>query len=520
MGDFICPFCASLRMNRAGSAHGKKRFRCAECLKVIYAHYPIDDRVKRDKSVKPFCFEDDVWDLRVLFTNSELDLRNGRKLDFSKFKLDWFKQLVKRYIQQEIQTGLALKTVKGRLRVLSRFSSYLEQHTKINRIEEVNRDLILGFIAEISINRQSGTIAEYLGNLRHFLEQGNLQGWFQIDEYLIRAEDYPPYNPGIPNDIPSCVLEQIENNLHQLPDPIARMWMVGFFCAMRLSELQLCPLDCLKQDSRGEWFITFWRKKNQDYHTLPISRDIAKIIQSQQQYIKQQFGDSFNYLFCDYVKVSTIKVNQPNLIPVARVSRNHVLSTCINCLIKAEKIEDANGKLWHFANHQLRHTRLTYLFETGHELAVVSKWAKHIKLKTTQKYVRVKDRTLREATAPIQTSLVNIWGRSIGLEELPETLRKNPNSHTLAMSEDHINTPIYGYCGLPLEKNCPHWKACYTCPSFIARRELLPDYVKIRDRLRHKQVTAEAQGETVKVDQFQQQADSLDSIIAGFEGVA
>lgn len=162
----------------------------------------------------------------------------------------------------------------------------------------------------------------------------------------------------------------------------------------------------------------------------------------------------------------------------------------------------------------------TYLFETGHEFKVVSTWAGHKKHETTQKYVHVKDHTLRKETAHIQISLVNIKGEPINPASLPETLHQTPNAHTLAIPEDHINTPIYGYCGLSLDQDCPHWKACYTCPSFIAHRQLLPDYINIRDKLKEKQFRAEQNGETVKVDQFKQQADSLDIVIARFEGVA
>ena len=71
---------------------------------------------------------------------------------------------------------------------------------------------------------------------------------------------------------------------------------------------------------------------------------------------------------------------------------------------------------------------------------------------------------------------------------------------------------------MPLDRDCPHWKACYTCRSFVARKELLPDYIKIRDRLRDKQSIAEERGQTALIDQFKQQADSLYVIVHSFGG--
>jgi hypothetical protein len=83
---------------------------------------------------------------------------------------------------------------------------------------------------------------------------------------------------------------------------------------------------------------------------------------------------------------------------------------------------------------------------------------------------------------------------------------------------NHINTLIYGFCGLPLDQQCPHPKACYSCPSFVARKELLPDYIKIRNELRDKQSLAEQEHQTTLSDQYQQEADRLDIIINSFGG--
>ena len=288
-----------------------------------------------------------------------------------------------------------------------------------------------------------------------------------------------------------------------MTDIKARMWMICYFCGMRISELQLCPLDCIQQNNKGQWSITFWQKKTKSHHTLPISRELAQVIQQQQQETKKVKGENFKYLF------SGVNVD---------ILHREALQNSVNTLIKKENIRDDNGKLWHFTNHQLRDTRATYLFETGHEMAVVSKWLGHKNWVTTQKYVHVGDNTLREETAKVQAQLTNIKGKSVTWESLPTTLQENPAAHTIAIPEDHINTPIYGFCGLALDRDCPHWKACYTCPSFVARKELLPDYIKIRDRLRDKQSVAEERGQTALIDQFKQQADSLDVIVHSFGG--
>lgn len=524
--DFVCPKCGEPgSMVTAGGITGrdkskKKIFRCKKCQQITMESCTLHKSVNlltpfSPKSIKPFNFDDDTWDTRGMIELDDSPKSYG--LNFAQVKIDFLKLLSKRYVLHCLRTGVSVGKLQYFLRVVSIFSDYLEMNYNITSIEEITRKIILGFMGQISLNLSSETIRHHLSSLRGFFDTGNLLGWFNVSEHLIRTEDYPKAKRGTPHDIPTIVLNQIEENLHKLPDSIARMWLVGFFCAMRISELQLCKQDCLKQDSRGQWFIEFWRKKNKDTHRLPITLERAKIIQEQQEYIQQTFGDSFDYLFCDFYKAfktaDTLKVyNQPMPKPV----RSIVLSESINTLIKAEDIRDENGKLWKFVNQQLRDTSLTYLFETGHEMAVISKWAGHRHLRTTQKYVRVKDKTVREETFKIQAKMVNFRGEPVEMKALPNTLQENPKVHTLAY-DDHINTPIYGYCGLPLDQDCPHWKACYTCPSFVARREQLPDYIRVRDLLREKQARAEQKGQTAMVDQFKQQADSLEAIIVSFE---
>lgn len=526
MLNINCPRCNSKKIRKAGFTQSKQnkkqRYECKNCgaffdeesntrLRKSDEESNIRPRKSTAKPIKPFCFDDDVWDIRSLgWTWDGLDLY---AISFSAIKQSWFKNLVKQYTRQEIITGTTIGTVKYRIYALIKLSVYLYlYHSNIVSFDQITRKILLNFCSQELVNLKPNTYICYLSALRKFIESGNLNSWFTVSGNIIIEDDYPESKKGKPKDIPKIVLEQIEKNLHKIPEPFARMWIIGFFCGMRISELVLCPLDCIKQDTRGDWCIIFWRKKGKEDHVLPISREIAKIIQEQQQYIRQHLGDSFNYLFCGRASGHT----DGTFKPINKLAQTAPLANAINRLIEEEDIRDENGKLWNFTSHQLRHTRATYLFETGHEFAVVSSWLGHKGFQTTQKYVNVKDHTLRDETAKVQMKLTNIRGEAVDWDKLPKTLQETPNAHTLAIPGDHINTPIYGYCGLPQNEECIQWKACYTCPSFIARREQLPDYIKIRDELRGKQARAAQNGETVSFDQFQQQADSLDAIVVSF----
>jgi hypothetical protein len=53
-----------------------------------------------------------------------------------------------------------------------------------------------------------------------------------------------------------------------------------------------------------------------------------------------------------------------------------------------------------------------------------------------------------------------------------------------------------GYCGLPLQKSCPHANACLTCPLFITTAEFLPQHRKQLDDTRALIARAETDGHT------------------------
>lgn len=522
---FVCPSCESTRMVHSGMNEGVPRFACSDCKRTVLAYWNLSrgPKAKADKAsqyqpqpAKPFCYEDDIWDARSFLASLDaLDVRRGMTLNFSGIEPNWLKALLKQYITYEGNAGKKIATLRHVVGRFREFGQYLSSAAHCVSIREVTRPLILGFLASYSKGKSKDTVASMLSTLKRFFYIGTLLKWFEVDNYIICSEDYPNYAQGKANDIPWIVMKQIEDKLHYLPEPIARMWIVFCFSAMRLSEISLLKRNCLIHEG-GEWAISFWRKKSLDYHSLPITRTMAGVIQEQQDYIQTHFGNEFEYLFCDFVGRSYKQLEQPHLTPAKRLVKGDMLSDIINLLIKEFDIKDENGKQWHFTNRQLRDTRLTDLFEQGHEFAVVQAWAGHKLSMTTQKYVNVTTELMRKETAHIQAMLLNIDGRPIQYEGLPVTFRTNPVAHELDFPEDHINTPIYGFCGLPLGPDCVKGRACYTCRHFIATLDKVPLYIQQRAKLRQKQLNAQKQGQSVMVDIYKQQADTLDKILAGF----
>jgi hypothetical protein len=124
---------------------------------------------------------------------------------------------------------------------------------------------------------------------------------------------------------------------------------------------------------------------------------------------------------------------------------------------------------------------------------------------------------MERETGHIQKALVNSSGHRVLYESYPKSFWENPTAHKLELNGTHINTPIYGMCGLSLDEDCHKFRACYTCNSFVATIEKLPQYINTRDELRAKQANALSLGQEVLVEQFATQADRLDCIIASLQ---
>ena len=520
---FVCPECQAedVYFGRIDK-YNKVQFLCRTCRKRQYSSIELtrsnltyfqDNPI----TIEPFSWQEDKWDLRAISPNFDQRDISYFIVNFTEIEADWLKSEVKKYIYHLCKAEKAFGTIKLHLSSLRLFARYLQQ-TRVVSFEQINRSLILDYLAQLKTVDQNK-----LGVLRNFFLVGTVKGWFDIDQDIIRDEDYPKIRKGNPDPLSDVVREQIEQNLHKLPDQIARMWIICFFAAMRPSELALLKQDCLIQEGE-HWKLVWQRKKGNDYHEVPISRTIAKVVQEQLSYIQDLWGKEWDYLFCHYHNISSTNSSQPNLEPFKRIlpSRvNNPLLKCIRTLIKALDIRDENGQPAKFKTKLLRPSRLTQLFEQGHDLSVVSAWAGHKHFSTTSTYyTKVSCELIEQEAGHIQKALVNREGHRVLYESFPKSFWKNPQAHKLELSATHLNTPIYGYCGLDLDQDCHKFRACYTCSSFVATPEKLPQYIKTRDDLRGKQSKALAAGQDVLVEQFGTQADQLDKIIASLQEAA
>ena len=90
----------------------------------------------------------------------------------------------------------------------------------------------------------------------------------------------------------------VKSNLHYLPEPIQRMVLVIKTTGIRVGELLNIPLDCLRKRGK-QWRLRFTTEKYDIEDEIPIAvPELIAVIKEQQDYIKEQFGNKFDKLFC------------------------------------------------------------------------------------------------------------------------------------------------------------------------------------------------------------------------------
>jgi hypothetical protein len=122
---------------------------------------------------------------------------------------------------------------------------------------------------------------------------------------------------------------------------------------------------------------------------------------------------------------------------------------------------------------------------------VVRRLLDHTSHTMTARYARLADTTIRQHWELAQK--INIRG------ELVDTSADGPLADAAWMKQNLSRAKIAlpnGYCGLPLQKSCPHANACLTCPLFVTTAEFLPQHHQQLHATRALITRAETDGHT------------------------
>ena len=141
-------------------------------------------------------------------------------------------------------------------------------------------------------------------------------------------------------------------------------------------------------------------------------------------------------------------------------------------------VHDEHGRPVHLTPHQWRHTFACRLINRDVPQEVVRVLLDHESSRMTSHYAKITDQTVRRHWEYSRQGQHqgraggHRPGRAAGPGPVGQDKRDCIATQTLPN----------GYCGLPVQKSCPHANACLTCPVFLTGPQFLPELREQRHR--------------------------------------
>lgn len=391
----------------------------------------------------------------------------------------------------------------SKLQCATKFSKSLRELYPSIAPNDIDRPLLLRYLGYLSA---SGIARSHQKNLivglRIILEFCAREKWLPITtERLIFDHEIPQTEKLLPRYIPDDVLNQLNRNLDGLPGHYMRMTLILQECGLRIGELLSMPFDCLQQDARGAWYLRYFQWKLDQEHTIPVSVEIARVIQEQQSETKSKWGPhAHKYLF------PTAK---------GKVYGGYSFGTAINRLAYRRKIVGPNGRIFHFQSHQFRHTVGTRMINLDVPQHIIQRDLGHKTPEMTNRYAHIHDKTLRAKLEDfLGKRTVDITGKAI--EQRPPVESSGLEWFSRSVLAQALPNR---YCAIPLAAGpCPHPNACLTCSHFRTDSSFLKIHKAELAKTQEVVEKAQANGWVRQLEMNERKKVSLEAIVCALEG--
>jgi integrase len=462
---------------------------------LVYARREVEDLLAPGGWEAEYPRE--VWRLH------RLGFTGRRTLRFDGIAQPWLLELTKRWIRWRLSTGLGLEAAARPLRVITRFAGFLDT-IGVERIEQLDRPVLERYLAHLH--------TEMAGSQRHGSHIGLLNAFFAAirqhrwNERLpagatFFTEDYPKRPERLPRALAEHVMTQLEHeaNLDRWDNLAYRLITVILMrCGLRVTDALRLASDCIVTDADNAPYLKYFNHKMKRDALVPIDEQLRGMLEEQRRRNAERWPPSTPGLFPRPTK------NVDGIHPVAsstyRLALYRWLDRC--------EIHDEHGRPVHLTPHQWRHSLGTRLINNDVPQEVVRRILDHESHVMVAHYARLHDSTVRRHWEKARK--VNASGQTVTLDPDGPLAEAAWAKHRLARVTQALPN---GYCGLPVQKTCPHANACLTCPMFITTPQFLPQHREQRRQVVEIISAAEAHGQQRVIEMNQQVLGNLDAII-------
>ena len=447
-------------------------------------------------------------------------------LHFEKVTNEWFKLILKVYALLMVNSGKAAQTICQNISNLRVFCQFLSEQS-LERFEQVDCTILANFQAYLQAkNLKPRTVSSYLGTLSVFFNSCRLEGWFEVSTYWFKGKNLKVLPQEI-EYIPEEVWNQLDENLHYLPEQIQRMVILIRTTGIRIGELCNLPFDCLRK--RGEqWRIRFTTEKYQTTDELPIVvPELVAIIREQQKYIRRLFAGSYNHLFCFcYIPKQRTQLfpqlpdgttsERMSADPQGKIMKANTFNNWLNKLADYRQIKTKQGKPWKFRSHQFRRTVATVMSNAGVRDLIIQKYLRHRSPEMLEYYRYILKQVMKDEYEELLRGkkYVDISGKLVAQHK-----PKEPLTELLRRRMYQITTQ-YGECHRPtLNHPCPTVNACWQCQHWRVSQEDIPYLKDDLKRVEEELAMANQLGLTRQKQGLEDDRQNLLNCLKGWEGI-
>ncbi|MDJ0647392.1 MAG: site-specific integrase [Xenococcaceae cyanobacterium MO_188.B19] len=382
-------------------------------------------------------------------------------ISFKKIEQYWLKVLAKLYILMKSKRSYSIGSLHSDLISLTHFSKFLS-FKSVSTPKQINKQIFEEFdyylhslkskITKEKLSKE--TIKNYYKGVKGLCDFCRQEGWLDVNTYWFKNRT-KFLTPKQVEYIPEEVWQQLDECLNHLPEELQRMVIIIRATGLRIGELLNLPLNCFRQRGK-QWRLRFLTEKYQIEDELPICKELVAVIQEQQEYIKQQFGDSYRNLFGSYVS--------RYYVPKPRIMKSETFNRQLNKLATKYNICTKDGLQWHFRSHQFRKTVATVMTNAGVRDLIIQKYLRHRSPDMQNYYKHLLQKVIGEEYQQLikETKYVDSTGKIITNHK-----PKNPITELMRKKMYQITTQ-YGECHRPILKSpCQTVNACWSCEYWL-----------------------------------------------------
>ena len=434
---------------------------------LVYARDVVE--TLRDGAGWEIEYPRDLWRLSKLsgLKHSSSRSRPRSSLRFDQIAQPWLKDLGKRWVRLRLTSGLSVGTAFGDVQALTKFSEFLTAMAPdVTELAGIDRPLLERFLAWLT-DQPGGTSSNEarVGGLHLFLQAIRQHSWDDTlpTTAVFFTGDFPRRRQRVTRYLAEYVMAQVEQpaNLNRWPYPEGRLiTLILIRGGLRISSAANLAFDCLLHDGQGAPYLLYNNTKMEREAAVPIDEELETEIRAQQRRVLGCWPDGNPHLF------PRARMNVDGRNPLSPDTyRGWMQRWLVSC-----DVRDEHGQPVHLTPHQWRHTFATRLINQDVPQEVIRVLLDHESMQMTSHYAKITDQTVRRRWEA--ATKVNIKGERVTLDPDGPLAQAQWAKTRYGMATQTLSN---GYCGLPVQKSCPHANACLTCPVFLTGPEFLPE---------------------------------------------